>query len=180
MRHRAKLVGIALIAMAAGCKNSSSGLSIASACADVAVARCSQGSGCSLPDYETGTGFNTLATYGSTAACIERQTLSCTNGLNAPHTGNSPNQVELCVAALAGESCAQFFDNDPPGACTPTGLLANGASCTFSGQCMSGYCNGTKTSICGTCGAGPAVGADCTNSSCLYGERCVLASTVCQ
>ncbi len=181
---RAVLVMLVLgtgLGVAAGCSSSSaSGVSIASACADIASARCDQASICSLADGETGTGFNVLENYGSKETCVARQTLNCTNALNAPDNGNTPAQIEMCVAAFPAFSCTQFFDNQPPLPCQPTGPRAAGAPCTFNGQCLTGQCNGTKTSVCGTCGAAPATGTDCSDSTCADGERCVGATTTCQ
>jgi hypothetical protein len=175
------LCAIGLAIAAAGCGSSnSSGASIATACAAVAAARCGQASLCSLPDGEPGTGYNILENYGDMPTCVAQQTTNCTNALMAPQNGNNPTLVENCVSALAGSSCQDFFDNLPPAACTPTGPRANDAPCTFNGQCMSGYCNGTKTSVCGTCGPAPAVGADCTSSTCAYGDRCVAAVSACE
>jgi hypothetical protein len=175
---RVSLGALAAVA-AAGCSSSSStGVSIATACHDVAVARCNQASSCTLADSEAGLGFNILQNYGSLETCVTRQELNCTNALNAPQNGNNPAQIEKCVAAL-GTDCTAFFDNMPPTACTPTGPRAAGASCTFNGQCMSGACNGTKNSVCGTCGTAPAVGEDCSDSTCAYGDRCVASVETC-
>ena len=187
LRWGVTLCGTWLAVAAAGCSSSSGSskdggpsVGIAAACNDVAQARCNQGSECSLADGETGTGFNILENYGDSATCVARQTLNCTNALNAPQNGNTPTEVEMCVAAFATYSCMEFFDNQPPAACAPTGPRAAGAPCTFNGQCATGYCNGTKTSVCGTCGAPPAVGADCSDSTCANGDRCIAATTLCQ
>src|SRR5579871_2835339 len=95
-------VGIWVAVAAAGCSSSSNsgGVSIATACHDVAVARCNQASTCTLSDSEAGLGFNILSNYGSMETCVTRQSLNCTNALNAPQNGNNPMQVEKCVAAL--------------------------------------------------------------------------------
>jgi hypothetical protein len=175
--------GLAMLAaLDAGCSSSGSGsgVSVATACADIAAARCDEASVCSLADGETGTGFNVLENYGDKPTCVTRQTLNCTNALNAPQNGNTPAQVVMCAAVFNTFSCQDFFDNLPPTVCVPPGPRGTGASCTFNGQCASGYCNGTKTSVCGTCGAPPAVGADCTDSICANGDRCVGATTLCE
>jgi hypothetical protein len=177
---KAGLLLTACLTVAAGCGSSTAGSSISSACTDVANARCNQASECSLSDGQTGTGFNILENYGSKATCVARQTLNCTNALNAPQNANNPTQVGMCVVALVGTSCTDFFDNEPPAACTPAGPRAAGASCTFNGQCASAHCNGTKGSVCGTCGDAPANGADCSGSTCANGDRCVGATTTCQ
>ena len=169
------------LALAAnGCGSSSSGVSIATACAEVAQARCTEASICSLAAESTGTGFNILANYGDLATCVVRQKLNCTNALAAPQNGNTPAQLQQCTAALFGLSCMDFFDNQPPDVCTPTGPRASSSPCTFNGQCMSGSCNGTKSTVCGTCGDPPVAGADCSDSTCADGYRCVAATNECQ
>lgn len=173
--------GFGLAALAAGCGSSGGGssVSVATACGDVAQARCYEGSVCTLADGQTGTGFNILENYGDMATCLTRQALNCTNALAAPQNGNNPTEVEMCVTAFTTYSCQDYFDNQPPTACAPPGSRAAGANCEFNGQCASGYCNGTKTSICGTCGAAPGVGGDCNNSTCSSGDRCLSATKTC-
>jgi hypothetical protein len=175
-----RVMVLGLLAVAGCGKVSNSAASIASACQTVAEARCSQQSSCSLPDGTTGVGFSLLDNYGDRATCIGRQVLACTNGLNAPQTGNSPAKVQMCAMDLPSLSCADFFDNTPPADCAPTGPRQNGASCTFAGQCASGYCGGTKATICGTCADPPVAGADCTATTCDHGQRCVGATTLCE
>ena len=179
---RASLIlgGPWMVLAAIGCGSSSGSADIATACATVAQARCNETSTCSLADGDTGTGYSVLGNYGDSATCVARQTLNCKNALNAPDNGNTPAQVAKCAAAFVTFSCMDFFDNQPPADCSPTGPRASGAPCTFNGQCASGYCNGTKSSICGTCGDPPAVGADCSDSSCADGDRCVASTSECQ
>jgi hypothetical protein len=172
----------AAVSAVAACSSSSSnnsGVSIQQACSDVAQARCNQRSECSLPQGTTGTGFNVLENYGDMTTCLAREALACQNGLSAPQTGNSPATVEKCVVAFSSYTCADFFDNQPPSACTPTGPLATGATCTFNGQCASGFCNGRKDSACGTCGPPPKIGDDCSTSTCVRGARCVASDSIC-
>jgi hypothetical protein len=169
-----------LASLSVDCGSNNSGISIAQACADVALARCNLGSQCSEPPGTPGTGFNILESYGDQQTCLTRQTLACSNGLMAPATGNSPAKVEKCVAEFNTYTCQDFYDNDPPADCTATGSRANGSGCTFNGQCTSGYCQGTKSSICGTCADAPAAGADCSSSTCAPGQRCIAASLQCQ
>ena len=139
-----------LLAAAGGCGSSgSSSASVAAACQTVAEARCAQQSSCSLPEGMMGVGYNLLSNYGDLATCVARQVTACTNGLDAPQTGNSPTKVTMCAANLLSQSCTDFFDNTPPADCAPTGSRQNGAACTFSGQCTSGYCQGTKAATCG-------------------------------
>jgi hypothetical protein len=168
------------LASTAGCGSSgSSGPSAAQACADVAGKRCTQRSACSLPPGTTGSGFSLLENYGDLATCLARETLNCSNGLMAPGTGNSPTKVEACAGEFNDYTCQAYFDNQPPSDCAVTGSRADGAACTFNGQCTSGYCLGTKTSVCGTCAEPPAVGADCSASACGAGQRCLAATQQC-
>ncbi len=175
--------GCLALAAIGGCGSSGTtttgGTSVDTACADVAAARCAEASTCTLADGQSGLGFNILSNYGSLATCLARQTLNCKNALAAPQTGNSPALLEMCVPMLEAESCTAFFDNMPPASCTPTGPRTDGAPCTFNGQCMSGSCTGTKTSLCGTCGEAPAAGGDCSDTTCADGDRCLAASSTC-
>lgn len=167
------------VLMAWGC-GGTSGPSIQQACMDVATARCTERSTCSSLAGATGPGASLIRVYGDMPTCLSREALACTNGLAAPRTGNSPAKVELCVKAFATYSCQDFFDSNPPADCAVTGSLANATTCTFNGQCTSGYCQGTKTSACGVCADPPVAGADCTGSSCGHNQRCVAASSTCQ
>src|SRR5262245_10013351 len=131
-RTCAWLTSILVVATAAaGCGSVGSGPSAATACADIARARCDQRSMCSSAPGATGPGASLLRVYGDMATCLERETLACTNGLQAPQTGNNPAKVEKCVAAFPTYSCQDFFDNNPPADCLVTGARAAGAVCTF-------------------------------------------------
>jgi hypothetical protein len=176
--HLRLLAAAAALAGAAGC--GSSGPSAASACMDIAVARCTQRSMCSALPGATGGGAGLVRTYGDMTTCTTREALACRNGLAAHGTGNSPAQVETCVAAFPTYSCQDFFDNNPPSDCAVTGTVANAAACTFNGQCKSGYCQGTKNSMCGACADPPAAGADCSTSTCWHNQRCVAQGQTCE
>ncbi len=171
----------AMVSIAAiGCSSSSSsGVSVDQACSDIAQARCNLRSECSLPDGADGPGFSLLENYGDLPTCLMRETQACKNGLAAPQTGQNPGAVEMCVVAFASYTCVDFFNNLPPTPCTPTGPRADGATCTFNAQCSSGFCNGTKDSACGTCGAAPATDEDCSTSTCSRGDRCLGATSTC-
>jgi hypothetical protein len=162
-----------------GASGSGGAISADQACADVASARCTQRSMCSMHARATGPGANLVRTYGDMQTCVARETLACKNGLAAPQTGNSPNEVEKCVAAFPTYSCQSYFDNDPPTDCAVTGARANGATCTFNGQCSSGFCQGTKNSVCGTCADPPQPGADCSVSACWHNQNCLASSMTC-
>ncbi len=169
--------------LAAGCGSTSthsmtdggrdSGPSIAQACSDIAQAQCAKRASCS-------SGANITRAFGTMDSCVARETLSCMNGLAAPQTGNSAALVEQCVAAFANYSCADFFNNNPPAVCAPTGQRATGAPCAFNGQCASGYCSDLKNASCGTCATAPSRGASCTSSNCGHNQACVTATEMCQ
>jgi hypothetical protein len=188
VNHRAPLrLDLALLATLAGaisCGSSSpagGGSTTADqACADIATARCDQRSMCSSLAGASGPGASLIRNYGDVATCVARETMACKNGLAAPQTGNSPSKVEKCVGEYASFTCQDFFDNNPPADCFVTGGRANGAACAFNGQCSSGYCQGTKASICGTCAAAPSAGADCADSTCWHNQTCVSSSMTCE
>jgi hypothetical protein len=150
---------IVVAAWAASC-GSTSGPSIQQACADLAAARCNQRSMCTMLSGSPAVGASLGRVYGDMATCVQRETMACQNGLSAPQTGNSSTKVEACVKDFPTYTCTDFFDNNPPADCAATGARANGATCTFGGQCTSGYCQGAKTSVCGVCADTPADAAD--------------------
>jgi hypothetical protein len=167
-----KLVLVCSLSLIAACGNDTNGPSAAKACADLATARCQKRQSCS-------NGANITSAYGDMNTCIQREQISCMAGLSATGTGNSPSAVESCVAAYPSFACADFFANNPPAACIATGTLADGAACTFAGQCKSTYCNNNKTSNCGTCGAAAATGSSCVMTGCARGQICPARSQVC-
>jgi hypothetical protein len=146
----------------AGC----GGTSGDTACADSAAARCAQRATCT-------NSVGITKVYGDMATCLAREKLSCTNALAAKGTGNTPDRVEQCVAALKTESCADYLSGNIPAACVNTGTLADAAGCAFAGQCSSTYCTGLTNAACGTCGEPVASGGDCTNGgTCARGQTC--------
>ena len=187
MRQASIVSGGMLLVLAAACSSASShpttdggrdgdasaAPSIAQACADLAQAQCAKRMSCSG-------GASLTRAFGDMANCITRETLSCVNGLSAPQTGNNPTLAEECVAAFSGYSCADFFNNNPPAACAPTGPRATGATCAFNGQCASGYCSGVKNASCGTCAPPPSAGGSCMSSSCGHNQACVASTQMCQ
>ncbi len=152
---------VGLLMMAAGC----GGTSADKACSDLAAARCNKRQTCS-------NGASINRTYGDMNTCLMREKQQCLSALAAKGTGNSPDHAEQCVTAMAGESCDDWFNGNPPAACVNTGTLADSTGCAFPGQCSSTYCNGDKNAACGTCGTAPAAGADCTTSLCARGLTC--------
>jgi hypothetical protein len=162
---------LAWIALAiAGC--GASGISVDKACSDLATARCNKRQMCS-------NGARITRDFGDSNTCLVREKLNCTNALAAPSTGNTPDKQETCSAAYAAQSCTDFFLGNPPAACINTGLLANGASCSFNGQCTSTYCTGDKNAQCGVCGDEPALGASCSADFCARGQFCDAVTTLC-
>jgi hypothetical protein len=146
-----------------------SGVSISKACMDQATARCNKRMTC------TG-GASITKVYGDMTTCLTREALSCTQGLSAKNTGNSPSEVEQCVAALPSVACLDFLIGNLSAPCVATGPEANGTACAFAGQCSSTYCTNTKNANCGTCGTPPATGGDCTSTGCARGAACVTTA----
>ena len=162
-----RLLALAPLALFAACGG---GTSAATACTDLATARCNQRSMCS-----NATGITKV--YGDMTTCLAREKLACSDALAAKDTGNTPARVEQCVAALATESCADWFAGNAPAACVNTGTLADGAACAFAGQCGSTYCTGLTDAACGSCGQPLATGADCSNGgTCARGQTCYTAT----
>jgi hypothetical protein len=178
---RMRLSGILVVlVLALACGSNTSGPSIQQACQDLAQARCDKRSSCTMLAGANGPGASLVRVYGDMATCLQRELTACENGLMAPQTGNSPTKVEACVKAFATFSCQDFFDSNPPADCAITGARANVTTCTFNGQCQSGYCQGAKSNVCGACADPPSPGADCTDSSCGHNQRCVAANSTCQ
>src|SRR5215471_4811365 len=97
-----------VIAVAGACGSSGSGAPSADqACMDLATAQCNKRMTC------TG-GAGITRTFGDMTTCLTREKLQCTIGLAAPMTGNTPAEVESCVAAYPNFSCSDFLINNPP------------------------------------------------------------------
>jgi hypothetical protein len=165
-----KTAGLFVIVVALGACGGS-GVTISKACADLAMTRCAKRASCTVAGNATGAGI--VREYGDNATCLTRETLSCMQGLSAKSTGNSPDEVEQCIATYATLSCADFLANNIQAPCVATGLLSDGSPCAFAGQCKSTYCINASRSACGTCGAAPAIGADCSLSTCARGVDCL-------
>ena len=168
-----KNIGLILILSSlAGCGgNGVTTTTVAKACGDQAMAKCQKRASCTAAGNASGA--SVVKEYGDASTCITRETLSCMQALSAKDTGNSPDLVESCLAMIASMSCADFLDGNNTPSCVAKGTLANGAACAFAGQCMSSYCLDESHAGCGTCGAMPAAGADCSMSACARGESCV-------
>lgn len=162
-----------------------SGTSADSACTVLAQAQCVRRLACAdlastgssnttYPD-----GIYILKNYGDMTTCLAQQKLACMNGVAAPGTGTSPDQVEKCAAEYPNWACVDLYDNgaNPPTDCALPGKLANGATCAFNGQCASRFCSGMKNAKCGVCADEPADGASCATSGCAPGQACKTEST---
>jgi hypothetical protein len=140
-----------LLAVHAGC----GGRGIDDACRDLAVARCDLRDRCTA-------GIGILVRYGDRATCEEREAESCLIQASAPDTGYTRAFAEACTGALPTQDCNAFFNGLPSGACAdPVGRRANGAACTFGGQCQSAYCDMPAGLDCGVCADLPAEGVTC-------------------
>lgn len=159
---------IVVAGVVAGCGGSS--VSVDKACTDIATATCNKRSTCS-------NGASVVKVYGSMANCLARTKLTCVDALMAPGNANSPAHTELCATAWGGATCSDFLLGNEPAACIVDGTLAAGAACEYGGQCASSYCTGEKEAQCGSCGAPPATGADCTTSACARGQTCFTDTT---
>ena len=164
-----------------GCSSGTGGPSAADACAKFAQEQCAKLQSCSsavVPD-----GVSIQRDYNSidqgAYSCLTRVANDCTNRLSAPGNGNNPTLTEQCAAAYATLSCQDFFDNVPAPGCAPAGPRANGQPCAVAGQCMSAYCSGNKTAVCGICADPPLAGGSCATSVCDHNQDCNAYSQVC-
>jgi hypothetical protein len=167
---------VLLAVFALGCGGSAP--STMQACQDLANAQCTKRLSCS--NSQNTAGASIVHTFGSLENCVMQETLACTNGLSAPKTGNNAALVESCATAYSTYSCNDFFNNNPPSVCAPTGPGANGTACSFNAQCTSGYCSGTKNALCGSCAVAPSAGDSCASSSCGHGQSCVASTEQCE
>jgi hypothetical protein len=137
---------------------------VATACGDLAVARCQRSDQC------TG-GRRNVAVYGSEAACEARTTAACVLDLAAPSTAQTAAGVEACATSVKTQSCADLFDEVPTSACVPVaGTLTTGAACITGSQCASTFCSIGPNAVCGSCATLPKAGDACaTTEQC--GER---------
>jgi hypothetical protein len=164
---------VCLILTAAGCGGVGVSDDVEAACSTRAQVRCTKRDQCS-------NGASITRVYGDMTTCLQREKLSCTMGLAAPDTGNNPMLVQTCANAYAGQSCSDFIDGALPDPCAPNGARPIGAVCTFNAQCQSGYCGGSRTSVCGTCANPPVPGDSCSADNCVAGASCVASNMQCQ
>jgi hypothetical protein len=142
------------------------------ACADFATANCGKLDECVLN--------GTTIRYGGATTCQVRQKQACLVRLGANGTGNNPDAVEACVSEVPTASCADFDSGSIPECEAKIGSLADGAACTFGGQCKSSNCAIVNGTNCGTCAEPNQAGDSCATTSCSQGFVCVAASQQCQ
>jgi hypothetical protein len=144
------------------------------ACTDLANAFCAQSNKCSQ--------IAIASNYGDINTCMMRRLQNCMNVLAAAGSGATPMTTELCVAAYASYSCADFSSGNPPAACKPQpGMGGAGAACAFDQQCQSAFCQIPRGRECGTCSDSvPSAGASCANLvHCPSGLYCTKNSQIC-
>ncbi len=171
MRHiKASWIAVVGIYGISACGNSETGFksssdagpSAATACADIAHAQCEKRDSCSLGS------FSNNRMYGSEADCEARVTKPCVSSLSAQGTGQTPGNIETCVALYSNYSCTDYRDNNPSGACLPpAGSRQTSAACGANGQCASTFCHIAQYQTCGICTDLPKAGTPCT-----YGGDC--------
>ena len=177
MHHLTATLAIGLLFVSAtGCGSStsaSSGTTPTTACADVARAQCDKHEACSLASFAND------HNYGSEADCEARVAPSCVNALAAQGTGQSPANMEACVALYPNYTCTDFRDNNPSGACLPpAGMRAAGAVCGANAQCASAFCHVAENETCGVCAVQPVVGAPCSYANdCGRNQACAIPSS---
>lgn len=133
---------------------------LAAACHDDATVQCQMTDLCEP-------GLATLV-YGSSDTCIERLTQACEAKALSPGANYGTTGIIQCYANQAAQTCAEWLGSLTPG-CGHVGTNPNGASCRFSSQCQSGFCDQyawyTKRSVCGVCAPARMQGESC-NSAC--------------
>jgi hypothetical protein len=97
--------------------------------------------------------------YGTIDGCVQAFTPACHAELSAQGTGATSATLASCGEALSQLDCGTSA-TAWPSQCFASGKLANGATCQFSSQCQSTYCDLTSAS-CGKCAARVATGGNC-------------------
>jgi hypothetical protein len=167
-----------LCLLAGACSSSSNdgdgGITADQACQDQAAATCALESSCSA-------GWALEHLYGTQTQCVAARKTTCLTNLVAPGATRTSEHVETCAQAMQAESCTDFFSNQTPTACQPSGgTLAAGAVCVNSDQCASNFCAvPTVGAVCGTCAPQPSVGTSCAVTGCGVGLVCGRDSHTC-
>ena len=144
------------------------------ACTTLAQDECTELMTCSAADMQR--------RWPDIATCESRRKLACTQALAAPENANSPSHEEACAAAIAKDTCDAYLSGvEPPMECLPpNGTAANGAACSYAGQCASSFCAVAPGSLCGTCANEPAAGDSCATQGCGPTLNCVGSTMICQ
>jgi hypothetical protein len=143
------------------------------ACTQVSQARCEKLSACSAALF--------ARRWASEAQCEAREKLTCLAALAATDTGNTPDSIVTCSAAITTATCDAVLGPAEPAACFPKmGTIASDGSCEFSAQCTTGYCSVGATSVCATCAVAPAAGDSCATAACGPTMNCVATTQLCQ
>jgi hypothetical protein len=151
------------------------GITVASACAESAFARCSQLEACSSSAVQ----FR----YGNLTTCEALYRATCLAIMSAPSSGTTPPTAEACAAAISTWSCDDYlFNQNPPPECQrQAGQLANGSPCGLGQQCQSSFCSIVTGHMCGTCAPAPLSGDSCANlTDCGPSLTCIAASLKCE
>jgi hypothetical protein len=123
--------------------------------------------------------FTMQLLYGDKAACIARDKLWCTPFLQTSDS-ETPDQMKACAAALAAQSCDEFYAGITPDACKlPPGVRADGATCQNGTQCQSTHCKVATGSACGVCAQKVPEGGHCDHSSDCVDRYCRRATMTC-
>jgi hypothetical protein len=160
---------------AAGHDAGDAGRSAASACADIAFARCDRLHTCSISALE----FR----YGDERTCEAFFQATCLAITSAPSTGTTTATAEACAQAIPSWSCGDYlFNQNPPPDCQrQSGQLPNGSPCGLGQQCQSAFCSIAANQMCGTCAPAPQAGDSCANlADCGPSLNCIAASLKCE
>jgi hypothetical protein len=171
------------IALAPGCRtttdgipNADEGIGADTACLVDAEAFCLKRTNC-WPQGEQD--FRFQRDWGTLSGCIETRRRVCLDDAQRKGTAQRLSRIEGCARALARQSCTDFLAGValPTSACPPlgVGVVANGAPCVSSSQCMSSYCDRTALEVCGTCQDRLGLGRSCDqNADCAGALTCQL------
>jgi hypothetical protein len=177
MRAFAFLVPGALLALACSPANVGgvdAGPSADSVCTDDAYARCSR--------YQTCSPTTVQIRFGDETTCNTVYKAFCLANLGAPSTGTTISGLQTCTQQIPEWACSDFLEaqNTPPGCATPSGQIAAGAVCSFSGQCQSAFCAIVPGATCGVCAATPQAGDSCAQlTQCGPSLTCLSSSETC-
>ncbi len=118
--------------------------------------------------------------YGGAPECEKRFTAQFADNLSASGSNQTTSQVEACVAAAQGLSCADLLGRKTPDICKPPpGQLTDGKACATDAQCTNKRCKVAPGAACGTCTSPVAGGQACgKDDDCDDGLKCVNSACV--